>query len=158
MKFNLVPFIEDEKEILREILFHYLKEIEPQEIGNTALPDFSYQYLDLYWQEESRIPLKIQSDTQILGFVLINDFIVYQAYNADRSIAEFYIKPSFRLKNVGKYVAFQIFDTYRGKWEVRQRKNNHSAHKFWKKIIEEYTQNSFEEVTVAEETIQLFHS
>lgn len=158
MKFELIQFDISEKRVLTKMLYPYLKEIEPLLIKDIAFSDFFYQYLDLYWKEANRIPLKIQSGTQILGFVLINDFIKHRPYKADWAIAEFYIKPAFRLKNIGKKVAFQIFDTYGGKWEVRQSASNHSAIKFWHKIIKEYTQNSFAEVSSDEEITQLFHS
>ena len=158
IKFELDLFDITEKRVLTKMLYFYLKEIEPTLIKDIAFSDFFYQYLDLYWKEQNRIPLKIQSGTQILGFVLINDYIKNHAYNADWAIAEFYIKPSFRLKNIGKKVAFQIFDTYGGKWEVRQSTSNLSAIKFWHKIIKEYTQNSFKEVISQEEIIQLFSS
>jgi len=158
MNFELDLFDITEKRVLTKMLYVYLKEIEPILVKDIAFSDFFYQYLDLYWKEVNRIPLKIQSGTQILGFVLINDYIKNHAYNADRAIAEFYIKPSFRLKRIGKKVAFQIFDTYGGKWEVRQSTSNHSAIKFWHKIIKEYTQNSFKEVRSQEEIIQLFSS
>jgi len=158
MNFELNRFHINEKEVLNEMLYNYLKEIAPQDMEGLVFSQFSYQYLDLYWQEVNRIPLKIQYGTQTIGFAMLNDYIVYKSFKAEKAIAEFYIKPSFRLKNIGKRVAFELFDTYRGKWEVRQSKHNYSAYKFWNKIISEYTQNSFEEVIFQEETIQLFRS
>jgi len=158
MKFELIQFKISEKELLSKMLYVYLKEIDPQQIENIALANFTYKYLDSYWQETNRIPIKIQFGTKVLGFALINDYTKNSDFKAERSIAEFYIKPQFRLKSIGKLVAFEIFDEYKGKWEVRQEANNHSAYKFWNKIIAEYTGNSFKEVIFEKEILQLFHS
>lgn len=63
-----------------------------------------------------------------------------------KNIAEFYIKKEFRNKGIGKLAAFKVFDKFWGNWEVRQLKENISAQNYWRKVIDEYTKNNYQEI------------
>lgn len=134
MNIQLTKVQFQEKSILRKLLSEYLLEMNLED---------DYPYFDTYWIDKNRIPLLIQLNHQNIGFVLINDFILDHDFKADKSIAEFYVKPDFRRKGIGKKVAFQLFKTYKGKWEIRQQFNNQKAQLFWTTIIEEFTNGNF---------------
>jgi predicted acetyltransferase len=51
----------------------------------------------------------------------------------------------YRRQGIGKRAAFDVFDRFPGKWEIRQIQPNVTAQKFWKNVIGEYTKNRFEE-------------
>ena len=70
------------------------------------------------------------------------------------SIAEFMIIPKYRRKKLGKSIAFQIFDIYKGNWEVSPSFGSYSAYMFWKNIIEEYTDSEY----IYEDGIFIFKS
>ena len=85
----------------------------------------------------------IEIDNRNIGFVLINSFILDNDFQAEKSIAEFYIKSEFRRKGIGRKVIFQLFKTYKGKWEIRQQLENQKAQLFWLQIINEFTNGQF---------------
>ena len=103
----------------------------------------AYKHLDDYWNDENRFPYIIQKDKKHIGFVLVR-FIEEQQRN-HFSIAEFFVMKKYRRKGIGKFIASQIFNSYKGKWEVFQKENNKPAQLFWKKIINEYTNGNFKE-------------
>jgi len=138
----------------------YFAEIDPSHIDQNG--QLNYPYLDDYWQAISRRPFFIELENQIVGFVLVNDFTVVTQFGANQSIAEFYIQPAYRRQGIGKVAAFQLFETFRDRWEVRQAVSNLKAQKFWRTIIREYTKGNFQEVsanaTTDDQVIQLFTS
>ncbi len=160
---ELSPIASEKKEDLKKMLLEYFKEIDDSKIVYTkAGEEIEYPFLDLYWKETKRIPLNILWNNEIIGFILINDWIVYKEFEADKSIAELYIKPDFRRKGIGKKVTYKLFNKYKGKWEIRQSSTNYLAVKFWRSIIKEFTNGNFKEIeNSTEDTIefvQLFES
>ncbi len=159
MKIELVKIQLDEKPQLELMLLDYFKEIDTSKIQTGGEGEqLDYPYLDLYWKDENRIPLKIKREDSVVGFVLINDWIICETFKAEKSIAEFYIRPAYRRKGIGQKVAFELFKKYKGKWELRESRTNLSAIKFWRSIIGSYTNDHFEEIKTEEELIQLFES
>ena len=135
------------KEKLHPFLVSYFREIDPSKIienGNNIKVD--YPYLDLYWKDSDRIPLFVILEKKIIGFVLINSWTECKDFDADRSIAEFYIQKAYRRKGIGKRVAFEIFNKFDGTWEIKQSMSNPMAVKFWRKTVEEYTNHQFSEI------------
>ena len=122
----------------------------------------TYPYLNEYWNDKSRKPFFILHNSDIIGFVLVNNMTVYPAYDAHNAIAEFYIKPEQRKKGFGKQAAIKTFELYKGKWEVSQEKTNSRAIAFWRNVISEFTNDEFEEVIIAPNRIdvivQLFNT
>lgn len=145
MKVKIVPIKIDDRDVLKKMLYEYEKEMLGRE------PD-EYKYLDSYWQKPNRFPFFIKTDEKIVGFVLINDYnlLIKQGKN----IAEFYIKKEFRKNGVGKMAAIKVFDLFRGKWEIRELKENIDGQNFWRKVINEYTNSNFEEVFLDNENWQ----
>lgn len=68
---------------------------------------------------------------------MINQYM--QRFAEGHSIAEFMIMPKYRRQNLGRRVAFEIFNKYKGNWEVQPSYGSKSAYAFWKKVIDEYT-------------------
>lgn len=60
-----------------------------------------------------------------------------------KCIAEFLIMPRFRRNHIGKKVAYEIFEKFKGDWEVQPMENNPIAYSFWKNIISEYTNGNY---------------
>lgn len=128
------------KKVLAELIIEYQQEILGQEnIGE-------YKYLNSYWQKPDRYPYFIKIDSKVAGFALVNSHTVVE--KGAKNIAEFYIKPEYRNKGIGKLSAKKIFDTFHGKWEVRELDDNILAQKFWRKVINEYTNGNYSEIMV----------
>ncbi|MEM6320026.1 MAG: GNAT family N-acetyltransferase [Bacteroidota bacterium] len=161
MEIELIEIQANEKQELKTMLSEYLKEILAPRTENIE-GEVDYPYFDSYWVEPTRTPLKIKWKNKIVGFALINEWIVCKEFNAQKNIAEFYVKQEYRRRGIGKNVAVHLFKRYRGKWEIRQLSTNLKAVKFWRRVIGEFTQGNYKEIEQKVlnrfETIQLFES
>ena len=131
---------EEEKDVLYRLLEYSLFEEslnDGNEMNDEAI--FEYKYFDSYFIENDRDTFFVreQETNKLIGFVMINTFM--QKSSSGHSIAEFMIIPKYRRNKVGKKVAFECFDMYKGNWEVSPSYGSDSAYNFWKKVIDEYT-------------------
>lgn len=104
---------------------------------------YGYDHIDDYWNEKGRFPYLIRVDGKIAGFALICPHCDYREEADARCFGEFFVMLKYRRMGVGKQVATQLFDLHRGHWEVCYWKNNVPAGLFWKKVIEEYTNEHY---------------
>ena len=130
----------ENKDVLFRLLEYSLFE-ESSNDGNEMNDEaiFEYKYFDSYFTENDREAFFVreQETNKLLGFVMINTYM--QKCSSGHSIAEFMIIPKYRRKKIGKKVAFECFDMYKGNWEVSPSYGSESAYNFWKKVIDEYT-------------------
>lgn len=141
MNYKLEKVKSEEKEILYNLLQFALydgsKYVE-NELNENG--EFEYRWFDNYFTDADRLAYFIKSDdNKILGFFMINQNMKY--YNEGHSVAEFLILPNYRRNHIGKRVAFDIFNMLKGNWEVEPIENSEEAYSFWKKTIEDYTDN-----------------
>ena len=132
-----------EKQELKVMMLSYFKEVDNSKISKNHPAELNYPYFDLYWIEPNRIPYKIIFNNEVVGFALINDYVLNKPFNADKSIAELHIKPAYRRLGIGKITVYQLFDKYKGKWEVRQNPTNYKAQHFWRIIIGKYMNGNY---------------
>ena len=90
-------------------------------------------------------------------------FCVANIESEIKDIAEFYIVPVMRKKNMGYQFAVMIFNRYPGQWQVRQIEGAIDAINFWRRVIKKYTGNKYEESVVQDAhwgivTRQRFHT
>ena len=130
----------ENKDVLFRLLEYSLFE-ESSNDGNEMNDEaiFEYKYFDSYFIENDRDAFFVreQETNKLIGFVMINTFM--QKSSSGHSIAEFMIIPKYRRNKIGKKVAFECFDMYKGNWEVSPSYGSDSAYNFWKKVIDEYT-------------------
>ena len=133
---------EQQKEVLYRLLEYSLFE-ESLNDGNEMNDDaiFEYKYFDSYFMDNNRDAFFIREEetNKLLGFVMINTYM--QKCADGHSIAEFMVIPKYRRNKIGKKAAFKCFDMYKGNWEVSPSSGSSSAYNFWKKVIDEYTNN-----------------
>jgi len=137
----------EDKSVLRNLLELYiydLTEFGPYDVDNHGL--YGYKYLDLYWTEEGRYPFIFYVNGKIAGFVLVRREYIDDLKEYCYSIAEFFVMKRYRGSGIGKDVAFYIFHQFPGLWEVGEMDSNKPAQIFWRKVINEFTQGSFEEI------------
>jgi GNAT superfamily N-acetyltransferase len=92
----------DEKEIVKQILIEYSREMYRYE-RNPSHKFASADYFDYYWIEEERFPFIAIRREDIAGICLLRDT------GENYSIAEFYIKPKYRRIGLGrKFIRFII--------------------------------------------------
>jgi len=98
---------------------------------------------DKYWAEPGCCAFLVKADDELAGFVLVESCGVLPG--SQFSIGEFFIMRKFRHCGLGQQVAFDIFNRFRGKWEVRQVIQNNAAIAFWRKVIDRYTHGQYHE-------------
>ncbi|WP_025850328.1 GNAT family N-acetyltransferase [Paenibacillus ehimensis] len=135
----------EQKSVVRNLLELYkydFTEFDPEDVNEHGL--FEYPYLDHYWTEEGRHAFLVHVDGKLAGLALIrelgSDERVY-------SVAEFFVMKKYRRHGVGREMALALFNRFPGQWEVAQMEENVPAQMFWKRIIDEYTKGSYEEIT-----------
>ena len=104
---------------------------------------YGYDHIDDYWNEKGRFPYLIRADGKIAGFALICPHCDYRKEADARCFGEFFVMLKYRRMGIGKQIAAQLFDLHRGYWEVCYWKENVSAGLFWKKVVEEYTNEHY---------------
>ena len=127
-----------DKDILYRLLQYSLFEeslTNGKEMNSNAI--FEYKYFNRYFTDTDRIAYFIKdiNDNKLLGFVMINTYM--QKYENGHSIAEFMVIPKYRRNKIGKRVAFECFDMYKGTCL-----GSKSAYNFWNNVINEYTNNN----------------
>lgn len=145
MNFKLEKVTFDKKEVLFNLLQFALydgSQYIENRVNSSGL--FDYKWFDNYFTDNDRIAYFILEEisNQILGFVMINQHM--KTYTSGHSIAEFLILPNYRRHHIGTKIAFEIFNKYKGNWEIEPIENSEQATIFWNKTIFEYTNNNYE--------------
>lgn len=142
MNYILEKVTLDKKEVLHNLLQFALYEgsqYVENELNENA--KFEYKWFNNYFTDSDREAYFIKNNDLYLGFVMINENLKFN--DSGKSIAEFLIMPQYRRNHIGKKVAIEIFEKYKGYWEVEPIKNSNGAYSFWKKTIEEYTKENY---------------
>jgi predicted acetyltransferase len=90
-----------------------------------------------YWSEPNRWAFLIRCDGEPAGFALVGPDGSQKDTQFD--MGEFFIMRKFRKRGLGQEAAVNIFDRFRGRWEVRVVVQNKPALDFWRKVIDRYT-------------------
>ena len=51
--------------------------------------------------------------------------------------------PKYRKNKIGKRVAFDCFNMYKGNWTIKTVPSSQMAENFWKKTVDNYTNGNF---------------
>jgi len=98
-----------------------------------------------YFQKENTFPFLIKYDNELSGFVIIDK--VGSSSEIEFNMAQFFILRKFKHKGIGRHVAHECFNKFRGNWEVMVIPGNEGAYRFWRSTIKNYTKNNFTEYT-----------
>lgn len=101
--------------------------------------------LKKYWEVPHAFPFMIRINNEIAGFVIIDK--KGSDSQVDFNVAQFFILRKFKKQGIGRLVAYECFDRFKGTWEVMVLPQNKGAYQFWKKIIGDYTKHHFQEYT-----------
>ena len=136
---KLVPVKEEDKSLFWNVNQKYLYEMtlyynDPMdEQGN-----YHYGHFEEYFIDKNRKAFFIFNDKNLVGFAMINPYSIL-GHNPDYTMAEFTIFPSFRRNGYATKAVDLIFNTYKGKWEIKFNENNLVAKKFWAKMSAPFT-------------------
>ncbi len=142
MKYEIIDVKEEEKDKLYRLLQYALydgSQYIDNELNNECT--FTYDWFENYFTDEDRAAYFIKSNDKYIGMVMVNENLKFN--KKGKCISEFLILPKYRRNHIGKRVAFDIFEKFKGDWEVQPMENNKVAYSFWKNIISEYTNNNY---------------
>ena len=152
MNIEVTPATQAERPILRHLMELYLydfSEFDGADLGPIGL--YEYPYLDHYWVEPGRSPFLVRVEGNLAGFVLVARYNYFTAEKDAWVMAEFFVLRKYRHKGIGEQVARLIFDQFPGPWQVAQIPENASATAFWRKVIQRFTHDNFQEYTLGNE-------
>lgn len=157
MEIETILANEDTANIIRNIYplyLHDLSEINgnvPNEYGiyeNEPIKTLCEQYRvqDIWFQKPGLLfPFIIFVDKKPAGFDLVSTG-GYAPKGTDYYVYEFFLLRPYRGKNIAEIAAKQVFDKFRGKWELYTNPTtlNQRAQSFWYKTINDYTSGNFQ--------------
>lgn len=146
MNIELKKIESKDKIILINLFQLYMHDITlslPMDVNNHGL--FEYNETDYYFNnKEGYDPYLIINDNKYIGFVLINkEFMVLNNEENNFNLSEFFILNAYKRKGIGKKIAFEIFDKYKGNFEIKPVPRSNTAKQFWENVIKEYTNNNY---------------
>ena len=101
---------------------------------------FRTSHWEKCWTDPGRRAFLGKVDGELAGFVLVGPSGTQPDSQYD--VSEFFIMRKFRRRGIGQEVAFDVFDRFRGRWEVRVVVENQPALAFWRKVIRRYADGS----------------
>ena len=142
MDYEIIKVEKKDKDKLYRLLQYALYD-GSQYIDNEIDEDclFEYGWFDNYFTDDDRDAYFIKNGDKYLGMVMVNENLKFN--EEGKCIAEFLIMPRFRRHHIGKKVAYDVFEMFKGDWEVQPMENNPTAYSFWKNIINEYTNGNY---------------
>ena len=158
MKLELLEAKEKDKNVIYNLMQLYTYELSFFEDNTTNFELLENglfkmnKYIDLYWKEEERHPYILKCDGQIAGFVL-------ERFNEEgiNEIAEFFVLNKYRQYGVGTFMANEMFNKYKGKWEIRTLLKNKRAQDFWRRVIKNASNGIYEEHLIRNNTRYAFY-
>lgn len=85
----------------------------------------------------------IRINNELAGFVLVNK--THGSKGTDWNLSEFFIVAKFQGKGIEHRIAIQVFDPFKGLWELMQFPQNKRATQFWQSVLQEYTSGNYVE-------------
>jgi len=129
---------------LLELYSHDLSDTFGLELGHDGR--FGYQHLPMYWSEpERRFPFLIRSGTRVVGFAFATRGLSASLDMEAFDVAEFFVLRRYRRGSVGRRAAFLLWDRFAAGWTVRVSEANTTGHRFWTRVISEYSNGVFTE-------------
>ncbi len=147
---QLIPAKHEHLELLHNLMQLYLYDFSVhfchENVGHVDEhglfdPGFDLaRYMDRagYWAYVARV------EGRWAGFALTSDRVM-KPHLQGRNMDEFFVLRCLRRQGVGREMAFQVFDTYRGYWQIAEIESNTAAQAFWRAVIQEYTAGRFED-------------
>lgn len=149
-----------EKETVQNLMMYYLYDfteyLPEMDVDRQGL--FSYDHLEDFWSSKDKHAFVVLSDGKYAGFVLVSFNQNRQHPQGYYYMHEFFIMRKYRRQGLGSQVAVHMFDSFHGLWHVSEIRKNTPAQGFWRKVIQKYTDGSYEEEYTERTVVQIFRS
>lgn len=133
-------------QVLKNLLEYYLYEFSGyrDDIELNKQGYFGFQGYEQFLSEPFTT-FFITVHENLAGFAIVEEKF---STNRDRCycIREFFVVRKYRRRGIGKQVAWEIFNQFRGVWDICQIKANVRAQTFWRSIVSEYTNGDYTEI------------
>ncbi len=132
----LEPLPKDQASILdnlAQLYAHDFSEHVPLELGPNGR--FEVSFGDKWWTTEDHFAFLIRTGKSLAGFALARKGSRVTGAPDVMDVAEFFVARGFRRKSVGTNAAHALFESFPGSWDVRVRKTNAAAKRFWSHAI-----------------------
>ncbi|MEG0766651.1 MAG: GNAT family N-acetyltransferase, partial [Clostridia bacterium] len=94
----------------------------------------------------------IRVDGKLGGFAMVNDVSEVEGEKTDYAMAEFFVMYKYRRMGIGREVAYEIFERFPGKWQLKRHPKNVPSVYFWNKVIDGYTKGKYRLVSACPHT------
>jgi predicted acetyltransferase len=91
---------------------------------------------ELWWTRDDHFPYLIRRADKLMGFALVRRGSRVTGEPEVMDVAEFFVLRGARSTGVGRSAAHALFDAFPGTWEVRVRRSNVAALRFWSRAAE----------------------
>lgn len=127
------------REVLERLLQLYLHDISsffPMDLDDqTGL--YIYDDISKYFENENNKAFLIKNNKNIVGFMLIDFF-------EDKNvIQEMFILNNYKKNGYGRKSVIELFDKYKGNWEIKSLPCSKQAEGFWTSVVSHYTKDNF---------------
>jgi predicted acetyltransferase len=120
---------------LFELYVHDFSEIVPLDLGEDGRFDVALG--DEWWTRDDHFPFFVRRDGKLAGFALARRGSRVVPDDAEvMDVAEFFVVRGARGRGVGAAAARALFAAFPGRWEIRVRRANTAALRFWSRVAE----------------------
>jgi predicted acetyltransferase len=89
---------------------------------------------EVWWTQANHFAYLIQLGDELAGFALVREGSRVTGASEGMDVSEFFVLRGLRGKGVGRSAADALFRTVPGAWEVRVRRTNSAALRFWTQV------------------------
>jgi predicted acetyltransferase len=122
----------DDKDVLKNLYLYYAHDLS--EFNDSLKTDPNGLFgnsIDLYFNDDRLIPLKIILDNSIIGFLFCST-----GQKVDYIVQEMFILRNYRNRGLGKLALKQLFNLYPGRYGLVILMKNEPAKLFWTHCLE----------------------
>jgi predicted acetyltransferase len=136
----LEPIAKDQASILRNLFELYVydfSELLPIDLKPSGC--FEVVMGDEWWTRDDHYPFFIRQAEKLVGFALARRGSRVTSAADVMDVAEFFVVRGARARGVGSAAAHELFTKLPGPWEIRVRRTNAAALRFWSRVAERWS-------------------
>ena len=123
---------------LLQLYLHDISQYFPYDF-NSEKGRYIYDDEEKYFDGSNNYAYLFKDGEDVIGFSLVDTL-----EDGTMVIQEMFILNNYKNRGYGKEAVTKIFDMHKGNWIIKVLPCSPKAENFWKKTIEEYTNNNYE--------------
>lgn len=136
----LEPIVQEQAGVLQNMVELYAHDFS-EHVPLDLKPDgrFHVSVGDRWWTTEGHHPFFIRCAEKLVGFVLVRKGSRITGADDVMDVAELFVVRGARKKKVGMQVAHALFEAFPSRWEMRVRRSNVAALRFWSRTAKAWS-------------------